>query len=57
MNNKKMRTLFMTVPSAAARRYLFFFPNCVGDQLQKIAAVRSDVRVVFLVLKKILLKK
>ncbi len=52
MNNGKMKTLFMTVPSAAARRYLFFFPNCVGDQLQKITAARSDLRIVFLVLKK-----
>lgn len=47
-----MKTLFVTVPSAAARRYLFFFPNCVGDQLQKIARERANLRVVFLVLKK-----
>lgn len=52
MSNGKVKTLFVTVPSPAARRYLFFFPNCVGEQLQKIAASRTDLRVVFLVLKK-----
>ncbi len=49
---QKLKTIFVTVPSPAARRYLFFFPNCVGEQLQKIAAARSDVRIVFLVLQK-----
>jgi len=47
-----VKTLFMTVPSAAARRYLFQFPNCVSHQLQKLAQTRSDLRIVFLVVKK-----
>lgn len=52
MAEKRIKTLFMTVPSPAARRYLFFFPGCVGEQLQKIAQTRTDLRIVFLVLKK-----
>jgi CDP-glycerol glycerophosphotransferase (TagB/SpsB family) len=47
-----IKTLFVTVPSAAARRYLFQFPNCVSHQLQKLAQVREDIQIVFLVLAK-----
>src|SRR3989344_2803601 len=52
MNNRRRKTILVTLSNRAVYRNLFFFPGCVFDQIKELAGQREDCRIVVIVPKK-----